>query len=100
MAQFEHYLVQKDLDTEWDEITRLYDDPSNLSVISDPKLRSLARSMIEQSVDERHMTVYAEVTNVARELAHMDLKAVLPAPASSAIDAIKGLLPIPGFLKK
>ena len=103
VANFEKHCVEHDIDLDYDALTELYKMPTQLGLITDPKLRGLARAMIEQEVDGRYKEVYKECTNEARELAHTGLKDLLPGDMSSVAGAAgkvaKTVLPLPGFLK-
>ena len=47
IADFEHYISIHDKDVGFDALTRLYDDPADLAVIEDLKLRRMARALVE-----------------------------------------------------
>ncbi|KAF8055915.1 hypothetical protein HT031_006554 [Scenedesmus sp. PABB004] len=88
VAVFEQHCVEHDLEVEYDTITQLYDDPNDLGVLRDDKLRRLARALIQQAVDERYCSrrrsIYAECTATAKELAHTGLKDLIPDSAGKA----------------
>eukprot|EP00882_Tetradesmus_deserticola_P000572 GHRQ01000628.1.p1 GENE.GHRQ01000628.1~~GHRQ01000628.1.p1 ORF type:complete len:417 (+),score=187.10 GHRQ01000628.1:180-1430(+) len=100
VALFERHCAEHDLEVPFDTLTALYADPNDLSGLPSDKLKLLARSIIQHAVDERYCSVYYECTNTAKELAHTGLKDVIPNSAGSVGGVIKGLLPLPGFLKK
>jgi hypothetical protein len=54
VAKFEHYCGEKDIEgVTFDVLSKLYEDPNNLDALPTDKLKLLARSMIQQTMDER-----------------------------------------------
>ena len=54
VAKFEHYCAEKDIEgVSFDVLSKLYEDPNNLDALPNDKLKLLARSMIQQTMDER-----------------------------------------------
>jgi hypothetical protein len=54
VAKFEHYCAEKDIeDVNFEVLSKLYEDPNNLDALPTDKLKLLARSMIQQTMDER-----------------------------------------------
>lgn len=54
VAKFEHYCAKKDIEgVSFDVLSKLYEDPNNLDALPNDKLKLLARSMIQQTMDER-----------------------------------------------
>eukprot|EP00879_Flechtneria_rotunda_P007810 GHRR01008185.1.p1 GENE.GHRR01008185.1~~GHRR01008185.1.p1 ORF type:complete len:164 (+),score=21.48 GHRR01008185.1:817-1308(+) len=100
VAKFEQFCAEHDIDVPFESISQLYEDPSNLAALPDNKTKLLARSIIQQSVDERYCSIYFECTTTAKELAHTGLKDVIPDSAGKVGGVIKDILPLPGFLKK
>eukprot|EP00775_Hariotina_reticulata_P012137 gene12137-12275_t len=100
VAKFEQYCADHDISVTFDAITQLYSNPNDLSSLPDDKTKLLARSIIQQAVDERYCSIYYECTVTAKELAHTGLKDVIPDSAGKVGGVIKDLLPLPGFLKK
>jgi hypothetical protein len=74
VALFEHEIVERGMEVSYDAVSRLYEDPSALDVLPDERTRLLARSIIQQAVDERYVVIYREATATAKELAHTGLK--------------------------
>uniref|UniRef100_A0A383W597 Uncharacterized protein n=1 Tax=Tetradesmus obliquus TaxID=3088 RepID=A0A383W597_TETOB len=99
VALFERHCAEHDLGVSFDTLTALYADPNDLSVLTDDKLKLLARSIIQTAVDERYCSIYYECTATAKELAHTGLKDVIPDSAGKVGGVIKDMLPLPGFLK-
>jgi hypothetical protein len=100
VAAFEKHCAEHDVDIDFDVLTRLYSNPNDLSVLPNNKLKLLARSIIQQAVDERYCNIYFECTNTAKELAKTGLKDIIPDSAGKVGGVIKDILPVPGFLKK
>ncbi len=69
-------------------------DPTNLSIIRDPRVRSTARAVLQRVLDERHEAVRKGATDLAKELADQ----VTKGPAD-LLSGLWGLLPLPAFLK-
>lgn len=94
VANFEHFVALQRWAVPFDAVTRLYSDPCDLSCLEDETLRAMARSMIEQSVDERYMQAYADCTAMARELASTNLTARLPipVPGAGAVSGVAGVV--------
>jgi hypothetical protein len=58
VAKFEHYCADHDLEgVTFDVLSQLYEDPNNLDALPNDKLKLLARSMIQQTMDERWVAV-------------------------------------------
>ena len=107
VTNFELYCAEKEINIPFDTFSSLYEDPTQLDLIADPRVRSIARSMIEHMLDERYNAIYKECTEVAKELAHTGLKDLLPGDVTSVADAagkvaktvLPAMAPIPNFLK-
>lgn len=69
-------------------------DPTNLSIIRDPRVRSTARAVLQRVLDERHEAARKAATDLAKELADQ----VTKGPAD-LLSGLWGLLPLPAFLK-
>lgn len=54
VAKFEHYCATHGVEgISFDVLSQLYEDPNNLDALSNDKLKLLARSMIQETMDER-----------------------------------------------
>eukprot|EP00878_Enallax_costatus_P001299 GHUV01001445.1.p1 GENE.GHUV01001445.1~~GHUV01001445.1.p1 ORF type:complete len:408 (+),score=98.79 GHUV01001445.1:200-1423(+) len=74
VAAFEKHCAMHDIDVNFDVLTKLYNNPNDLNVLSTNKLKILARSIIQHAVDERYCSIYWECTQMAKELAKTGLK--------------------------
>ncbi|GBG00632.1 myosin [Raphidocelis subcapitata] len=94
VANFEHYCALQKLEIDYSVVSELYRDPTNLAVIPDARLRCMARSMIEQAVDDRYLSLYAECTSAARDLASANLTSRLPipVPGAGAVSGVAGVV--------
>ncbi|KIZ00206.1 hypothetical protein MNEG_7758 [Monoraphidium neglectum] len=95
VANFENYCAVNDLPhVDYEAITQLYQDPTDLSVIKDKRLKLMARSMIEQVVSDRYVELYAQCTAQAKELADMSLtdKLPIPVPGAGAVSGVAGVV--------
>ncbi|KAI8462592.1 MAG: hypothetical protein J3K34DRAFT_527632 [Monoraphidium minutum] len=94
VANFEHYCALQDLPITYEAVSRLYQDPTDLSCIEHRRLKIMARSMIEQTLDERYLEVYKQTTAAARELASMNMtsKLPIPVPGAGAVSGVAGVV--------
>lgn len=54
VAKFERYCAEHGVEgIDFDVLSRLYEDPNNLGALPTDKLKLLARSMIQETMDER-----------------------------------------------
>ena len=69
VARFEGYCGQNNVPITFDTITQLYDDPQDLSVISDAHLRMQARAIIVSVETEQQLACWQVCTTEAQKLA-------------------------------
>jgi hypothetical protein len=54
VAKFERYCAENGVEgISFDVLSKLYEDPNNLDTLPNDKLKLLARSMIQETMDER-----------------------------------------------
>ncbi|EFJ49240.1 hypothetical protein VOLCADRAFT_104461 [Volvox carteri f. nagariensis] len=76
----------------YDIISALYDDPDALHVLPTPRLRMMARAMIEQHTLQAYDEVFRRCTSTAEGLARVGLGDLLPHTAGVG-QVLRGLLP-------
>ncbi|GLC75276.1 hypothetical protein PLESTF_001616500 [Pleodorina starrii] len=79
-------------DVSYDTISVLYDDPDALHVLPTPRLRMMARAMIEQHTLQAYDEVFQRCTATAESMARVGLGDLLPHTAGVG-QVLRGLLP-------
>lgn len=91
VGQFEQWCVENKVTVEYEALSALYRDPRDLSVLSDPQLRMMARAKVEQAVYDRWQKVYEDCTKRAQDMSAL----VMRGEKASLMDVLKGVLPWP-----
>eukprot|EP00877_Chromochloris_zofingiensis_P012812 jgi/Chrzof1/7785/Cz02g36190.t1 len=96
VSDFEKYCAENDKEVDYDTMSRLYENPEDLSVLKDGKLRELARAMIEQAMHNDQWEVYKKAIDSAKGLAN-----IVESGQSTGLGAIwnvvKRFIPLPFF---
>ncbi|KXZ41353.1 hypothetical protein GPECTOR_526g516 [Gonium pectorale] len=93
VSAFEQWAAEhSDAEVTFDAVTKLYDDPDDLSVLPTPRLRMMARGMIEQATLQAYDETFKRCTITAEALAKVGLADLLPHTAGVG-QVLRGLLP-------
>ncbi|GAB4816141.1 hypothetical protein N2152v2_003187 [Parachlorella kessleri] len=94
VSVFEEYITDNKItDVSFEELSALYEDPTNLEVIKDPLLRMRARACINQASVSEHQRVYEQCSEQAQQLAGQFSKGDFISkilPEGGVLDAFKG----------
>ncbi|PNH04137.1 hypothetical protein TSOC_009734, partial [Tetrabaena socialis] len=93
VSAFEQWCAQHcAAEVSYDQISALYDDPDDVGVLPTPRLRMMARGMIEEHTLAAYDEVFKRCTTTAEALAKVGLADLLPHTAGVG-QVLRGLLP-------
>ncbi|KAG2493838.1 hypothetical protein HYH03_008055 [Edaphochlamys debaryana] len=93
VSAFEQWAAQhNDPDISYEHISALYDDPDALHVLPTPRLRMMARALIEQQTLQAYDETFKRCTATAEGLARVGLADLLPHTAGVG-QVLRGVLP-------